>query len=93
MDYSDSFDIALKAFQREGKSKDIALRSHLKQLTLHQNELLEKFKNQSEFDEIESFMLAALEDSDEHNLSNLNSNYSLIPNNVIEDFLSDDENE
>jgi len=87
----DSFDIALNAFHEENKQKDTELRNHLNDLISHQGKFLQKFKEQGEQCEIETFMLAALEDHNEHDIQNIDSKYSILPNSVIEDFLSDDE--
>jgi len=87
------FDIAIKALYEERISADKELRNHLMLLKDNQSKLLDKFSSLNEQSEIERFMLAALEDSKEHNLTEINSEYSVLPDNVIEEFLSDEENE
>lgn len=87
------FDTAIQILKADKLRSAKELRTHLTELSNHHNQLLSEFKNETEKAEIESFMLAALENSDEHDLVNTPKNLSILPDSVIESFLADEDGE
>lgn len=89
----DQFKIGL-ALYKEGQSKKASdLRKHLHDFLQASGSFLEKFKSQSDHSEIESFMRAALEDNSEHEVHKIAARHSILPNDVIKEFLANDEDE
>jgi hypothetical protein len=88
---NNNFEIGLAQYKKDQAAKAKDLREHLDGLLKVNNTILEKFKSQNQYDEIESFMRAALEDNTEHEIHNIASKHSILPNDVIEQFLAEDE--